>query len=300
MKKLCSSTKLKEGDAVALIAPASWADQSWVDTNVAQLESWGLRVQVGKHVGERLGFLAGRDEDRASDVNAALADPAVRAVVALLGGCGSMRLLRSLDLDVLQCDPKPLIGFSDITALHRLWHTAGIASLHGCIDGAHADDVRDQLFGYQPPAVCQEKGSFTASLTTTGAATGPLIGGNLEMLARSVGVVELDLRGCVLLLEANRAAGLGMVDRALTQLILSGALDQITGIALGRFDGFDEHQDRGWTVLDVLHDRLDTLGVPILAGLPLGHGPYPRTVPLGTTCQLDADAGTLTCEPALH
>ena len=68
----------------------------------------------------------------------------------------------------------------------------------------------------------------------------------------------------------------------------------------GRFDGFEGYRDRDRTVLDVLHDRLDALGVPILAGLPLGHGPNPRTVPLGTTCTLDADAGTLTCSSALH
>lgn len=293
------SPMLREGDLVGLLAPGSWADQAWLDANVGQLESWGLRVLVGKHVGDRLGFLAGADEARASDVNAAIANPEVRAVVALLGGCGSMRLLGSIDVRALQRDPKPLVGFSDITALHRVWHAAGIASLHGCIDGAHAVDVRGQLFGAPPAIVRPEEGGLTTPLTTTGTATGPLIGGNLEMLARSVGVVDLDLRGCVLLIEANRTAGLGMVDRALTQLILSGVLDQITGIALGRFDGFEGYQDRGWTVVDVLHDRLNALGVPILAGLPLGHGSSPRTVPLGTLCSLDADAGTLTCGPAL-
>ena len=299
-REIRSSPRLKPGDVVGLVAPASWADRAWLDANVAQLESWGLRVQVGEHVGDRLGFLAGRDEDRDSDLNAALVDPDVRAVIALLGGCGSLRLLRSVDVAVLQSDPKPLVGFSDITALHRVWQAAGVASLHGCIDGTHADEVRAQLFGDQPTVVSGEEGGFTAPLTTSGVATGSLVGGSLEMLARSVGVVDLDLQGRVLLIEANRAAGLGMVDRALTQLILSGALDGVRGVALGRFHGFEEYRDRGWTVLDVLHDRLDVLRVPILAGLPLGHGPSPRTVPLGTSCTLDADAGTLTCRPALH
>lgn len=295
-----SSPELKEGDAVALVAPASWADQAWLDVNVAQLESWGLRVEVGDHLGERRGFLAGRDEDRAGDVNAALVDPEIRAVIALTGGCGSMRLLKSLDVAALRRDPKPLVGFSDITALHEVWRTAGVASLHGCIDGTRVDEVRGQLFGGLPAVIRTEEREFTAPLTTTGKAIGPLVGGNLEMLARSVGVVDLDLRGCVLLIEAHRAAGLGMVDRALTQLILSGSLEGIVGIALGRVDGFEDYRDRGWTVLDVLSDRLDALGVPILAGLPLGHGPSPSTVPLGTVCWLDADAGTLKSGPALH
>jgi muramoyltetrapeptide carboxypeptidase len=90
-----------------------------------------------------------------------------------------------------------------------------------------------------------------------------------------------------------------MVDRALTQLLSSGSLAGVTGITLGRFDGFEDHHDRGWTVIDVLHDRLDHLGVPILAGLPIGHGDNPRTVPLGVPCELNASSGILTVAPAL-
>lgn len=291
--------RLTAGDTVALLAPASWSDGRWIEWSVARLESWGLRVRLGRHVRDRLGYLAGHDADRAADVNAALADPGVRAIIALLGGCGSGRLVGDLDVRALRKDPKPLVGFSDITALHRVWHAAGVASLHGCIDGAYADDVRDQLFGKPPAPVVSDAKAITAPLTSSGTATGVLFGGNLEMLARSVGVVEFDLRGHILLLEANRAAGLGMVDRALTQLMLSGSLTGITGIALGRFDGFEGYQDRGWTVLDVLHDRLDRLKVPILAGLPLGHGGDPRTVPLGVHCRLDADRGVLVAAPAL-
>ena len=294
-----TSPRLVAGDLVALLAPASWAEDDWLAANVTRLESWGLRVRVGEHVRDRVGYLAGRDEARAADLNAAVADPEVRAVIALTGGCGSLRLVGAVDVQALQHDPKPLVGFSDITALHRVWHAAGVASLHGCIDGAHAEEARAQLFGDAPEPVHIEETAFTASLTTSGRASGVLFGGNLEMLARTTGVVDLDLKGHLLLLEANRAAGLGMVDRALTQVLLSGSLDGVSGVAIGRFDGFEGFEDRGWTVLDVLHDRLDPLGVPILAGLPLGHGSDPRTVPLGTTCHLDADRGLLTVAPAL-
>lgn len=296
---LVPAARLRQGDTVALLAPASWAEDDWLQANVAQLESWGLRVSVGRHVRDRIGYLAGSDADRADDLNAAISNPEVRAVIALLGGCGSLRLLETINVRALREDPKPLVGFSDITALHRVWRGAGVASLHGCIVGHHADDVRRQLFGEPPAAIAVEDGGFTAPLTTSGRASGVLFGGNLEMLARSVGVLPFDRHGHVLLLEANRAAGLGMVDRALTQLLLSGSFDGITGIALGRFDGFEDYQDRGWNVLNVLHDRLDNLGVPILAGLPLGHGDNPRTVPLGVECQLDADSRVLTVASAL-
>jgi muramoyltetrapeptide carboxypeptidase len=120
------------------------------------------------------------------------------------------------------------------------------------------------------------------------------------MLARSVGVVEVSWEGCILLLEANKAAGLGMVDRALTQLRLSGALDHITAIALGSFDEFAGYQDRGWTITETLHDLLDDLGVPILGGLPIGHIGSPVPVPLGVAAELDADARRLSVAPAVR
>ncbi len=291
---------LSRGDLVALVAPASWSTEEWIGTSRDVLESWGLRVRSGAHVRDRLGYLAGSDEDRLADLNAAIRDPEVRAVITLRGGCGSSRLLHGVDVGSLQADPKPLVGFSDITALHRVWHLAGVPSLHGAVAGEHAGIVRDVLYGGVPGPVCTDPAQFGAELTTAGRASGPLFGGNLEMLARSVGVLELDLRGHVLLLEINRAAGLGNVDRALTQLLMSGALDGVVGVALGWLSGFEDLVDRDWTILDVLRDRLDVLGVPVLAGLPFGHDANPKVAPLGVPCALDADAGVLTLSAALQ
>jgi muramoyltetrapeptide carboxypeptidase len=290
-------TIVRGGDKVALVAPASWMEPPAIDDTVAALESWGLRVDVGAHADDRHGFMAGTDEDRLADLNAAVRDPEVRAVVALRGGCGSLRLVRGVDVAALRTDPKPLVGFSDITALHQVWTSAGVPSVHGAPVGARADDVRRLLLGESVGPVVSEPDRYGAVLTTTGQASGLLSGGNLEMLARSVGVVGPALAGHVLLLEITRAAGLGMVDRALTQLLLSGTLDGVVGVALGELQGFDGYADRDWTVLDVLADRLGQLGVPILAGLPIGHLDDPVPVPLGVGCTLDADAGTLTCGP---
>jgi len=112
-------------------------------------------------------------------------------------------------------------------------------------------------------------------------------------------VVEFDLHGHVLLLEINRSEGLGHVDRALTQLILAGALDGVVGVALGWLSGFEGYVDREWTVIDVLRDRLHGLGIPMLAGLPLGHGANPQLATLGVESTVDADAGLLTASAAL-
>ncbi|MEU4365445.1 LD-carboxypeptidase [Promicromonospora sp. NPDC023987] len=294
---LARPRKLEPDDVVALVSPASWSDESWVAESVATIESWGFRARVGRHATNRLGYLAGGDRERAADLDAAIQDPEVRAILCLRGGCGSLRLLGDVDTDALRSDPKPLIGFSDITALHQVWHRAGVPSVHGAVAGTRMDTVRQLLVGERGEPVWCDRSQFGADLTTTGTASGPLFGGNLDMLARTVGVVDNDLEGHVLLLETHREVGLGMVDRAVTQLLLSGALAGVSGVAVGALEGFEDYQDRDWTVLDVLHERLGSLGVPILAGLPLGHLESPISVPLGVECVLDADAGTLTVAP---
>ena len=289
--------RLEPGDRVAVVSPSSWlSSRSDLDPMLTTLQSWGLRPELSAHVLDRRGYMAGAHADRLADLNQALRDPGIRAVIASTGGCGSLRLLREVDQDALQRDPKPLVGYSDITALHQLWRRSGVPAVHGAVDGAHLDVVREQLMDAAPTLVSSDPKAVTAALSTTGIANGDLVGGNLEMLARSIGMVEVSWRGCILMVEANKAAGLGMVDRAMTQLRLSGALDGISDVALGSFDEFAGYQDREWTIVDTLHDLLDDLGVPILGGLPLGHLPNPVPVPLGVPAVLDADAGQLTVE----
>lgn len=142
---------LAPGAAIALVSPASWSEPAQIDETTAAIESWGFRPRLGAHVHDRLGYLAGADEDRLADLNDAIRAPDVRAIVCLRGGCGSFRLMRGVDVDALEADPKPLVGFSDITALHRVWHQHGVPSLHGAVSGAHQDVVRDVLAGGTPP-----------------------------------------------------------------------------------------------------------------------------------------------------
>lgn len=141
---------LRPGDEIALVAPASRPARDWVDWSTRKVESWGLRPRVGSHVLDRMGFLAGTDDDRLADVNSAIRNSRIRAIVSLRGGCGSLRLVRGIDVDALRRDPKPLVGFSDITALHGVWHQAGVTSLHGSVAGDYADDVRTSLTGSLP------------------------------------------------------------------------------------------------------------------------------------------------------
>ncbi len=257
---------------MVVLSPSSWPEsREDLQPLVDELASWGLRPELSAHVADRRGCMAGTVDDRLADLDGALRDPGVRALVASRGGCGGLRLVHGIDREALARDAKPLVGYSDITALHQVWRASGVPTVHGAVVGAHRERVRDQLMGGAPTSVDIDPTAVTAALTTGGTVRGDLVGGDLELLARSEGVTATPWEGCVVLLEANRSAGLGVVDRALSQLRLAGDLDGITGVALGSFEKFAGYQDRGWTIVDTLHDLLDDLGVPVLGGLPLGH-----------------------------
>jgi muramoyltetrapeptide carboxypeptidase len=112
---------------VAVVSPSSWPDSRGdIDPLLHTLETWGLRPQVGAHLVDRRGYMAGTDADRLADLNQALRDPGIRAVIASRGGCGGLRLVHGVDRQALEHDPKPLVGYSDITALHQVWRRAGV------------------------------------------------------------------------------------------------------------------------------------------------------------------------------
>ena len=283
------------------MSPASFPSEEELAESVRTLESWGLVVEVGEHALDRHGYMAGRDSDRLADLEDAYRDPGVRAVIATRGGAGAYRIAHDLDFDAVRADPKPLMGFSDITSLHlALWRHCRVAGIHGFLAGARsAASTRSLLMETEPAVLRRDQEALTAAVQVGGVATGNLVGGHLGTLAWSVGAGLPDLDGAILFLEAPRAVGLGHVDRQLTQLIRSGSLRGLRGVALGRFPGFEDYTDRDWTVLDVLRDRLEPLGVPVIGGIDVGHGDHPLSIALGPMAVLDADAGTLTVDPAV-
>ncbi len=299
--------RLRPGDTVRLVSPASTPEPAAVERACRHLSSLGLHVEVAPHVFDRWGYLAGRDDDRLDDLNAALRDPEVRAIIATRGGKGAYRIADRLDVDAARADPKLLVGFSEITVLHlALLRGCGLAGLHGAcwppqqFGAGTAASFEAAVFTtdvIRMSAVPQEP---TAALTTTGSATGPLIGGNQDAVATSAGWALPDLDGAILLLEGENQR-LGHIDRQLTMLTNAGHLRGLRGVAIGQYTHCepDASTHGNWTVLDVLRDRLGRLGVPLLGGLPLGHGDHPLAVPIGTVATIDADAGTLTVDPAV-
>jgi muramoyltetrapeptide carboxypeptidase len=290
--------RLRAGDRVRLVSPASFPDAGWADQVAATLAGWELRPEVGSAALARHGFMAGRDEDRLADLNAAFRDPGIRAVVTTTGGAGAYRIVDGIDFDAVRGDPKPLIGFSDITNLHlALWARTGLATVHGCVGtGGRTDEsARRLLFDPGPLTV---HASPEPPLTVAGRAAGILVGGNAGAMSNFVGAGLPDLDGTIVLLEGAQNPHF---DRFLWALRRGGALRGVRGLAIGDLAGLDPSvADPGpESAVEVLRDRVAGLGVPVLSGLPIGHLPGQVCVPLGTTATIDTNAGTLTAESAV-
>lgn len=290
-----------------LVSPSGPTRPERVARGIELLTGWGLRPQVAPNAYARRGYLAGDDALRAADLNAAFADPRVRGVICTRGGYGAQRVVDLIDMAAVRRDPKVVAGFSDITALQfALWRGARLAGVHG--PGAawvdertplrSAESLHTALMTTAPVTVEAVPGEETYPVRVPGRAVGRLLGGNLCLITATLGTPDMpDLTGAVLLVEEVQEPPY-KVDRMLTHLRRAGVLDGVAGVAVGQFtdcaDGWDT------TVVDVLTDRLGDLGVPVLGGLPIGHGPGQLTVPVGTSATLDATAGTLTVTPAVR
>lgn len=291
---------LRAGDAVALVSPAGPVAQARVEAAVRELSSWGLEPRVYPHALDATGYLAGSDADRSADLNDALADPEIRAVLCTRGGYGVQRILAHVDYDAVRRDPKLVTGFSDITALHgALWRHTGLATVHGPVaaqlerGGLFASTLRHALMSNEPSVVHADPAEPTFSVRSKGIAEGVLLGGNLCMLSTSVGTPFMpDLEGAILLIEDVGELAY-KVDRMLTHLGNCGLLERLAGVVVGQFSE-PGHGNNPIKPADVLSERLASLGIPVLGGVSIGHGEHNIAVALGSHAVLDADAGTLT------
>ena len=282
---------LCEGDCVGLFAASSGVPHGVLDAAVAALEAFGLRVAIGESCYAEAAYLAGADALRARDVNRMFADPAIAGLFALRGGYGAQRILPLLDWRMIRRHPKPLFGYSDVTALHtaiqRLcgfitYHTPMPATeLCGGLDVYSRDWYEKCLFGGAFGRVENPRGQ-TLEMVCGGVCTGILTGGNLTLLASSLGTLyALDPRGKILLLEDVDEEPY-RIDRMLTQLRLAGVFDECAGILLGAFTRCGEAER-------VLHDAFWRCGKPVLGGLVCGHCLPTMSLPLGALVRLRAD-----------
>ena len=298
--------RLVPGDLVALVSPSGAIQPDRVAAATEVVTGWGLRVRLGANAGGRHAFFAGTDEQRRADLDDAFRDPRVRAVLCLRGGYGMQRIVDDLDFAAVRADPKLVMGFSDITALHAaLWAEARLATVHGPTAGQFdrgpgsltVEAARRALTTGDPVTVTASRAEPTYAVRVDGRAEGTLVGGNLAMLAATVGTRHaVDPKGAILLVEDVNEEPY-RIDRMLVHLRRAGWFDGLAGVAVGQFtDCVDaEHTP---AVAEVLAEHLAVLGVPVLGGLPLGHGAEQVAVGLGVPARMDATAGTLTVEAA--
>ena len=302
--------RLKPGDTVGLIIPSSaqW-DPTSVEILLDSLAALGLKGKLGKHVFDRRGYFAGRDEDRAADINAMFADPEVNAIHCIRGGWGAARLLPLLDWATIGKHPKIFIGYSDITALLMSLHArTGLVTFHGPVGASkwnafNVDWMKRVLWNAEAAAFVNARETDDSLVPvknrtrtiTPGKARGRLLGGNLTVFTTIIGSGYLpDFKDCILFLEDVEEAPYSL-DRMFTQLKLAGILGQAKGVVWGTCDGCSPGEGFGsLTIPDILDDHLKPLGVPVYSGAMIGHVDRQFTLPLGVQVELDADAGTIT------
>jgi muramoyltetrapeptide carboxypeptidase len=303
------------GSTIAVVSPGSPPEtRAEVQRGIAWWESQGYRVKLMPVALEQDGWHAGSPEGRARDLQAAFADPEVDAIQTMRGGYGSAQVIPLLDLDAIAATPKAFIGFSDITALHAaLLARAGLATFYGpCLTDVGTpspspltvDRLLQVLGGHTTGPVPEDRDRLTVIPIADGRASGPLVGGCLIDFIYTIGTPwEPELEGSIFFFEETGSAPI-RIDRALLYLEQIGKLDGVRGIVVGELAGCEWYDyssaPRSKTLEEVLKDRLGGLGIPVLYGLPLGHGSSLATVPLGVDATVDADALTLTIDsPAL-
>jgi muramoyltetrapeptide carboxypeptidase len=306
--------RLSPGDTVMFVAPAGPPEREQVMRAKRRIEDRGYKVKMRDDLFAVEGYLAGTDDRRAAELMQAFLDPEVDGVLCVRGGYGVMRILDRLDFDQIRENPKVLLGFSDITALHAaLNRKAGMVTFHGpgpasglgaekgptdftvkCLLCAVEEDaVSGDGYAIEVPEPVAKVESFGR-----GRARGRLVGGNLSLISALEGTpYAIDAEDAILLIEDVNEAPY-RIDRMLRQLKLAGKLDQIKGAVLGQFTTEYVREDKltddvRFDTNGVLRQYFEHAGIPVLVNYPIGHHKQNATVPLGGQVEIDADHKTL-------
>ena len=291
---MISSKPIGPGHTIGIVAPASPFDRNKFNDGIRFLTDRGFHVHVRDEIFSRSGYLAGNDALRARLINEMFADPDIDAIWCARGGYGSLRILSLIDYSAISACPKPFIGSSDITALLTVFSVrCRMPVFHGpmIVSFADADDETCQA----AVEIFNMNRHWTVSaepchVIQPGSTSGPVIGGNLTTLSHLIGTpFEPDLSGRLLFIEDIGEAPY-RIDRMLTQMKLGGRLAKINGLILGNFSDCGNYEEICSIVDSIFSDQ----ELPILAGIPAGHGPRNIMLPMGVEATLDAEAGRLT------
>ena len=301
--------RLQAGDTIALINPSgALYEREPYAIATESLQALGLKVREAPNLRARYGHLAGSDRQRADDVNAMFADRGVHGLLAMTGGSGGNRMLPLVDYELIRRNPKFLGGFSDLTALINAVHArTGLVTFHAPLGVSEWNAFSVEQFKRtvmqgealvlsNPKADGDALAAKEGRITTlrAGSARGPLLGGNLAVLASMAGSPYWPrFKGAILLLEDINEY-IYRVDRMLSTLKLAGVLDQLAGVVLGAFTNCTPGEGYGTLTLDeVFDDYFLPLNIPVYRGAQFGHIKRKFTLPIGLPAEMDANAGTL-------
>ncbi|MDP4240315.1 MAG: LD-carboxypeptidase [Bacteroidota bacterium] len=281
---------LKPSDQLRIISPSGTIYPEYIDGAKRVLTDWGLQVSEGKYARTEYGRFAGTREERIADLQEALDDPTVQAILCSRGGYGVAQIIDKIDFSRFEKSPKWLIGFSDITILHNAITNLGIASIHGIMakyltefpaDSEPSVRLKKMLFGELPAY------SLSAQeLNKTGSSTGKLTGGNLSVLMGLRGSqYDLKYENSILFVE-DIAEKPYHIDRMMQNLRISGALGQLSGLVVGQFSDCDEDPLMMQTIQEIILNAVDGYDYPVCFNFPAGHVDYNLPILLGEKANL--------------
>jgi len=282
---------LNSNDQIRIVSPSGNIEPKYIVGAKKTLSSWGLNVTEGKFARTKYGRFAGTEAQRIADLQEALDDPSVNAILCSRSGYGVAQIIDKLDFSTFAKSPKWLIGFSDITILHNVISNLGVASIHGIMakhltqfspNSIHVQKCREILFGQMPTYVVPKH-----RLNKVGIAQGKLIGGNLSVLIGLRGSqFDLDYKNNILFIE-DIAERPYHIDRMLQNLRFSGVLAQLSGLVVGQFSDCDEDPLMKKSVARIIASAVSEYDYPVCFNFPAGHVDNNFPLKLGETVQFE-------------
>lgn len=288
---------LQKGDTIGIVAPSGPTTKEKIEQGILGLENLGYKVKMGKSCYSHYGYLAGKDNERAEDINKFFEDESVDAIMCLRGGYGAPRILNLLDYEVIKNNPKIFIGYSDITALHIAFNQlCDLVTFHGPMATIEVYKGMDEytegyllraLTNKEPMGLISNPTDVEIKVLVEGQAEGEITGGNLSLIAGTIGTpYEINTIGKLLFIEEIDEEPY-KVDRMLTQLALAGKFDDANGVILGDFNNCERKDENSLTLMQVIEDILVPYNIPIIYNLKAGHCEPKVTLPLGVKAKID-------------
>ncbi|MFT8320293.1 MAG: LD-carboxypeptidase [Bacillus sp. (in: firmicutes)] len=299
--------RLQKGDTVAVIAPASPPNKENLERGIAFLEKLGLKVKLGNHLFHQYGYLAGSDQQRLADFHWAFTDKEIKGVFCACGGYGTARIAEEIDYSIIASNPKMFWGYSDITYLHlAIYKKTGLSTFHGPMlssdIGSSSCETTNAMFRqlFEPQKISYTEEYSPLETLVEGNASGVVIGGNLSLIASTLGTpVEVDTKSKIVLIEDVNEEPRS-IDRMLNQLQSAGKLRDAAGFIIGDFHQCESKREKSLTLKEVIDTYITQQGKPALKGFKIGHCSPNIAVPLGVQADLYASTKKVILETGVQ